>query len=242
MLSPNERARYDRQLGLRGFGEQGQEKLKKAKVVVAGAGGLGSASLTYLAEAGVGTIRIIDCDTVEISNLNRQILHWHEDIGRRKVDSASEKLGKLNPKIDIEPVHEKITGSNVSQLIDGFHLIVDAVDNLPARYSLNHEAIRRSIPFFHGAISEFEGRVMTIIPGETACLHCLYRGRVPKGKMPVVGVIPAVIGNIQATEVIKHILGIGKLLTDRLLVFDGLQSVFSEFKVLKNPECSACGL
>ncbi|MFC2016455.1 ThiF family adenylyltransferase [Chloroflexota bacterium] len=241
MLTKEELERYDRQIIIEGFGEEGQEKLKQAKVIIAGSGGLGSPAAIYLTAAGVGTIRIIDHDRVEPSNLNRQILYWDEDTSKRKVDSALEKLKRLNQNVKIETSAETITEANVSQLVAGFDLIVDAMDNLPTRYVLNKAILERNIPFFHGAVWGLEGRAMTIIPGQTACLRCLYRGVVPRGKFPVIGVTPAVIGCIQATEVIKYIVGIGKLLTNRLLIFNGLDMNFTEFKVKKDPGCEHCG-
>jgi molybdopterin/thiamine biosynthesis adenylyltransferase len=241
MLNEYEQTRYDRQIIMRGFGEEGQEKLKNARVVVAGGGGLGSPSSIYLAAAGVGTIRIIDHDKVELSNLNRQILHWDKDIGRKKVDSAAEKLGQLNKGIKIEAIEATIDEKNVAELVEGFDVIVDAMDNLEARYLLNKVAIDNRVPFIHGAVYGLEGRAMTVIPGETACLRCIYRGLLPKEKFPVLGVTPAVIGCIQATEAIKYIVGIGKLITDRLLVYDGLNMKFTEFTVKRDPECEHCG-
>ena len=240
MLGRDELERYDRQIMIKGLGEEGQEKLKRAKVFIAGAGGLGSPVSIYLTAVGVGTIRVVDHQRVELSNLNRQVLHWDEDIGKKKIDSALEKLGRLNQSVKIEATEETITEANVSQLVAGFDLIVDAMDNLPARYILNKAALERNIPFFHGAVYGFEGRAMTIIPGQTACLRCLYRGVVPRDKFPVIGVTPAVIGCIQATEVIKYIVGIGELLTNRLLTFDGLHMRFTEFKVKKDPSCEHC--
>ena len=241
MLTPSERERYDRQIMIGEIGQEGQEKLKRSRVVIAGAGGLGSPIAIYLTAAGIGMIRMIDHDQVTLSNLNRQILHWEEDIGRKKVDSARTKLRSLNSAVEIEAIAETVTEGNVSQLVEGFDVIVDAMDNLPTRYLLNRCAIQKNIPFFHGAVNGFEGRVMTIIPGETACLRCMYRGPVPQEKFPVIGVAPAVIGIIQATEVIKHLVGIGKLLTNRLLIYDGLKVAFSEFTVNKNPNCDHCG-
>ena len=240
MLTGNELERYNRQIMIGGFGEEGQEKLKRARVFIAGAGGLSAPVSTYLAVAGVGVIRIVDHERVELSNLNRQILHWERDIGRRKVDSATEKLKQLNQGVAIEAVEEMITEANISQLVAGFDLIVDAMDNLETRYLLNKGALDQNIPFFHGAIYGFEGRAMTIIPGETACLRCVYRGVVTKEKFPVIGVTPAVIGCIQATEVIKYIVGIGTLLANRLLIYDGLNMKFSEFMVKKDPNCEHC--
>jgi molybdopterin/thiamine biosynthesis adenylyltransferase len=241
MLTPSERERYDRQIMIGEIGQEGQEKLKRSRVAIAGGGGLGSPTAIYLTAAGIGMIRMIDHDQVALSNLNRQILHWEEDIGRQKVDSARRKLRNLNPAVEIEAIAETITEGNVSQLVDGCDVVVDAMDNLPTRYILNRCAIEKKIPFFHGAVNGFQGRAMTIIPGETACLRCMYRGPVPQEKFPVIGVAPAVIGSIQATEVIKYIVGIGKLLTNRLLIYDGLKVSFSEFKVNKNPNCDHCG-
>lgn len=241
MLTRDELARYDRQIIMEGIGKAGQEKLKQAKVVIAGAGGLGAPVSIYLAVAGVGTIRIIDHDRVILSNLNRQVLHWDEDIDRKKVDSATEKLKRLNPQINLEAVEELMTEANIAQLVAGFDLIVDGTDNLPTRYLLNKVAIENNIPFFHGAVYGFEGRAMTIIPGKSACLRCVYRGVIPEERLPVIGVTPAVIGCIQATEVIKYIVGIGKLLSDRLLVYDGLSMQFTELLVKKDPNCEHCG-
>ena len=241
MLTSREQERYDRQIMIGEIGREGQEKLKRSRVVIAGTGGLGSPIAIYLVAAGIGMIRIIDHDQVVLSNLNRQILHWEEDIGEKKVDSARTKLRKLNSAVEIEAIPEAITESNVSTLMDGCEVIVDAMDNLPTRYILNQCAIEKNIPFFHGAVTGFEGRAMTILPGRTACLRCMYRGPVPQEKFPVVGVAPAVIGVIQATEVIKYLLGIGKLLTNRLLIYDGLKISFNEFKVERNPDCDHCG-
>lgn len=241
MLTSREQERYDRQIMIGEIGREGQEKLKRSRVAIAGTGGLGSPIAIYLVAAGIGMIRIIDQDQVVLSNLNRQILHWEEDIGEKKVDSARTKLRKLNSAVEIEAIPETITESNVSTLMDGCEGIVDALDNLPTRYILNQCAIEKNIPFFHGAVTGFEGRAMTILPGRTACLRCMYRGPVPQEKFPVVGVAPAVIGVIQATEVIKYLLGIGKLLTNRLLIYDGLNINFSEFIINKNPNCDHCG-
>jgi molybdopterin/thiamine biosynthesis adenylyltransferase len=241
MLTINELERYDRQIMIADIGEEGQEKLKRARVFIAGAGGLGSPAAIYLTAAGVGKICVVDHDRVELTNLNRQVLHWEKDIGKKKVSSAREKLKKINHEVKIEAIENTITEASVFQLIAGFDVIVDAMDNLPTRYLLNKAAIEKNIPFFHGAVYGFEGRVMTIIPGKTACLRCVYRGDIPKEKFPVIGVTPAVIGCIQATEVIKYIVGIGELLKNRLLIYDGLDMKFTEFKVKKDPQCEHCG-
>ena len=242
MLTPSERERYDRQIMIGEIGQEGQEKLKRSRVVIAGAGGLGSPIALYLTAAGIGRIRMIDHDQVALSNLNRQVLHWEEDIGRKKVDSARTKLRNLNSDGgDRSDLRDHDGRQCFPSLLDGCDVIVDAMDNLPARYILNRCAIEKNIPFFHGAVNGFEGRVMTILPGERACLRCMYRGPVPQEKFPVIGVAPAVIGSIQATEVIKYLVGIGKLLTNRLLIYDGLKVTFSEFAVNKNPNCDHCG-
>ena len=239
-LTSHELERYDRQIRIAEIGKAGQEKLKKARVFIAGAGGLGSPIAIYLAAAGVGAIRIVDRDRVDASNLNRQVLHWSDDIGRAKADSARAKLALLNPAIRMEAICDTITPENVAQLVAGFDLIVDAMDNLPTRYLLNKTAIEKNIPFFHGAVHGFEGRAMTVIPGKTACLRCMYRGPLPEETIPVIGVAPAVIGSIQATEVIKWIVGIGALLENRMLVYDGLAMHFTEFRIQKNTDCDHC--
>jgi molybdopterin-synthase adenylyltransferase len=241
VLTENELKRYDRQMMIEGFGVEGQEKLKQAKVFIAGAGGLGSPIATYLAAAGVGAIRIIDRDKVDLSNLNRQILHWTKDLDRPKVQSASEKLTALNPEITIEAMQETISENNALDLIKGSSIILDAMDNLPTRYILNKTAVALGIPFVHGAVQGLEGRVMTVIPGRSACLMCLYRGVKAKSvKFPVLGATPAVIGSIQATEAIKYLTGIGKLLTNKLLIYNGYDMKFTVLEVKSNPDCEHC--
>jgi adenylyltransferase/sulfurtransferase len=240
MLTVDELERYDRQIMLREIGEAGQEKLKRASVFIAGAGGLCSPAAIYLTAAGIGRIRLVDHDRVDRSNLNRQVLHWDNDIGRSKVESAAEKLKRMNPEVKIEAIKETITEANLAELLTGFDLIVDAMDNLPTRYLLNKAALYNNIPFFHGAIYGFEGRAMTILPHKTACLRCVYRGVIPEEKFPVIGVTPAVIGCIQATEVIKYIVGIGELLTNKLLNYDALNMEFTEFNIKKDPHCEHC--
>jgi len=241
MLTPEEKQRYDRQIMIPGIGEAGQEKIKKARVVIAGAGGLGSPIALYLTAAGVGTLRIIDNDKVELSNLNRQILHGDKDIGQAKTASAYEKLTKLNKNVTLETVHITIDESNAAQLTEGFDVIVDAMDNMPTRCLLNKAAIKHRVPFVHGAVSGLEGRALTVIPGKSACLKCIYHSLPPEAKFPVLGTTPAVIGAIEATEVIKYITGIGTLLTDRLLIYDGLNMKFTELKVIRNTNCEHCG-
>ena len=182
MLSERELEKYDRQMMIKDFGPEGQEKLKEAKVLIAGAGGLGSPISVYLAVAGVGRLTIVDYDTVALSNLNRQINHWDKDVDRLKVQSANEKLSALNPDIEINPVSEKIEEHNVEELVGDNDLIVDAMDNVPTRLLLNRVAIKKNIPIFHGAVYGFDGRETTIIPGKTPCLRCLYPKIPPSSK------------------------------------------------------------
>jgi len=239
VLTERELERFARQIMI--FGEEGQEKLKRAKVFIAGAGGLGSPVSIYLAAAGVGRIRIVDNDVVELSNLNRQILHWEKDVGRKKVESGREKLEATNPDTLVEALHVTIDENSVSRLVGDSDLIVDAMDNFPVRYMLNRTALSKGIAFFHGGIYGFEGQVTTIIPGKTPCLRCIFPEAPPRETFPVIGVTPGIIGLIQATEVIKYITGIGELLLGKLLLWDGLDSWIEKVSVKKNPDCMDCG-
>ena len=182
MLSDAEKKRYSRQIRL--FGEDGQERLKRTSVFIAGAGGLGSVISLYMAAAGFGKIRICDCDTVELSNLNRQILHANADVGRAKAKSAYETLTGINPEIEVEALVETISEENIDQLLQGCDIIMDAMDNFPVRYLLNRAALQRKIPLFHGAISGYQGQATTIIPGKTACLACIFPRAPPASVFP----------------------------------------------------------
>ncbi len=239
MLTESEMQRYRRQIILPEWGESGQERMKQARVVVAGAGGLGCSVLTYLAAAGVGNIRIVDGDKVELGNLNRQVLYSEEDIGSAKVNIAGDRLRWLNPDIEIEALEKVIDEENVFELV-GDWPIVDAMDNLEARLLLNNAALYAGTPLFHGAIHGFEGRATTVIPGQTPCLACLYQGSLA-GELPVLGAIPGIIGCIQATEVIKYFLNIGDLLLGRLFTYDGLKQKSGEIRLKRDPGCKECG-
>lgn len=239
MLSERERERYKRQMML--FGNEGQEQLKNAHIFIAGAGGLGSPVSLYLAVAGVGTITIVDMDVVDQSNLNRQILHNDRDIGRKKTVSAGEKLTAINPDITVNAIDVRIDESNAARLVGSADGIVDAMDNYPIRYLLNDVAIRKNIPLFHGAIRGFYGQATTIIPGKTPCLKCIFPKAPPKEVFPVIGATPGVIGTVQATEVIKYFLKSGDLLTNRILVWDGLAGRADEISAERIPCCPACG-
>ena len=241
MLTRNERERYGRQIMIEGFGEEGQEKLRRAKAVVAGAGGLGSPVSIYLAVAGVGMITIIDMDVVEETNLNRQILHYDRDIGRKKTASAEEKLQELNPDIIINTIDMKIDASNAKKLVGNADGIVDAMDNYPTRYQLNDVAIEKKIPFFHGGIRGFYGQATTIIPGTTPCLKCIFPKAPPREEFPVIGATAGIIGTSQSNEVIKYLTGTGDLLTNRLFLWDGMRAHAEEIRIERNPSCEACG-
>ena len=239
MFSERERERYKRQMML--FGDEGQERLKKAHIFVAGAGGLGSPVSLYLAVAGVGTITIVDMDLVDQTNLNRQILHFDRDIGKKKTASAKEKLQEINPDITVHAIDVKIDETNAADLVGEADGIVDAMDNYPTRYLLNEVAIEKEIPLFHGGIHGFYGQATTIIPGTTPCLKCIFPKAPPKEVFPVVGVTAGFIGMVQANEVLKYLLGIGELLTGRLFIWDGMQAHAEEICVERNPGCEACG-
>ncbi len=239
MITPAERKRYGRQILM--IGEEGQEKLKSACILVAGAGGLGTVIALYLAAAGVGHLRIVDCDTVDMSNLNRQILHWSGDVGRRKTDSAKEKLAALNPLIRIEELSCRIDEENVGELTRGCGVIVDAMDNFPTRYLLNKTAVGLRIPFVHGAVRGLFGQVTTVIPGETPCLSCLFPAAPPPELFPIIGATCGVIGSIEASEAIKLLTGQGKPLAGRLLLWDGAAGGTDSLAIERNPCCPVCG-
>jgi molybdopterin-synthase adenylyltransferase len=239
MLTEKERERYDRQIRL--LGVDGQEKLKSAKVFIAGAGGLGCPISLYLAAAGVGEIRLVDKDTVALSNLNRQILHWQKDIDRKKAISAAEKLAEINRDIKIIAESKTITEENIMELVADSDLIIDALDNFPTRYLLNRTSLKKKIPFIHGAINGFHGKATTVLPGAFACLRCIFREAPAPSVFPVIGVTPGIIGLIQATEAIKYIVGLGDLLSGKLLLWDGLTCQTEIIEVDKNPNCHDCG-
>lgn len=239
MLSDAEKKLYSRQIMM--FGEDGQERLKNSKVVVAGCGGLGSPIVNYLAVAGVGHIRIIDMDSVELSNLNRQILHWHNDIGKDKVLSAGEKLEKINPYINVETVAIRITDDNVEELFGDADVIIDALDNYDTRFLLNRVAVEKNIALVHGAVHGFHGQMTTIIPGKTPCIECLFKRKPPKELFSIIGATAGVVGTMQANEAIKYLLGEEKLYTGRLVVWDGKNGTTEELKVCRNPSCEICG-
>jgi molybdopterin-synthase adenylyltransferase len=242
-LSPAERERYRRQIIVPEIGECGQGRLKAARVCVVGLGGLGSVSATYLAAAGIGYLRAVDCDCVEPGNLNRQLLHWTADLGRSKADSAREKLSALNPEVEIETVQMEVTPETVGEAVADCRLIVDATDNLATRRVLNRFAVRGRIPFVFGGVEGFGGMVLTVAPGDSPCLECLFPGpdREEPREIGVPGPLPGVVASLQALEAIKLILGAGSPLLGRLLLFRGLDMTFREVGVDRDLDCPVCG-
>ncbi|HOP85599.1 MAG TPA: HesA/MoeB/ThiF family protein [Syntrophorhabdaceae bacterium] len=242
VLSKKELERYKRQIIIPAISKNGQKKLKKSKIFIAGFGGLGSISSQYLVAAGIGSIKIIDKDVVDISNLNRQIIHWTDDLGKEKTVSGLYKLKKLNPHCNIEAITTELNETNAFDLIGDAHIIVDATDNIKTRKILNKISIARSIPFIYGGVDSFNGMVTTFIPPDTACFDCIFPKDVKKTEtVGVIGPAPGVIASIQAMEAIKIILGIEGTLKGRLLYFSGMDMEFKELIIEKNPECPTCG-
>lgn len=239
--------RYSRQIILNEIGREGQDKLLKSKVLVVGVGGLGSPVLTYLAGAGIGALGIIDFDTVGISNLNRQSLFRTNDIGRKKVDVAEETLSKLNPDVKISKYPYRISIDNVEEIIQDYDVIVDALDNFPARYLLSDCCYFLKKPLIEGAAVGAVGTITTIIPDKTPCYRCIYPFPPHDGTMPtcsdvgILGMITGVIGSMQALETIKLIAGFGTLLNGRMIFFDGLDMEWTEIKYDKKDDCPLCG-
>jgi len=240
MLTHKERERYHRQMLIRNWGEEGQERLRSATVFIAGAGGLGSPVAMYLAVAGIGTIRICDNGSPELSNLNRQLLHTEKDIGRSKTDSAQETLRKLNPHVAIEPLNATINDETVDKLVGASDIILDCLDNFPTRHVLNRYAAKKGVPFIHAGIYGLSGQLTFIHAPETPCLYCIFPGSPPPAVFPVAGVTPGVIGVLEATEAIKWLTGIGKNLKGRLLIWDGELMEFQKVAINKDPNCPVC--
>ena len=247
-LTPDQRNRYQRHLLLPEVGVEGQSKLLASKVLLLGAGGLGSPAAMYLAAAGVGTIGIVDMDEVDASNLQRQILHNMDRIGDRKVDSAKKTLTLLNPDVDVVAYDTRLSADNVLDLIDGYDVIVDGADNFPSRYLLNDASLKKRIPVVHGSIFRFEGQATVFNPYVGPCYRCMIPEPPPAELAPscaeagVLGVLPGIIGSIQALEVVKLLLGLGDSLAGRLLAYDALEQSFHTFKVRRDPNCPACSI
>ncbi len=246
-LSPAELQRYSRHVILPKVGLEGQRRLKAARVLLVGAGGLGSPAGLYLAAAGVGTLGIADADDVEPSNLQRQILHGTADVGRRKVDSAADRLRDMNPHVHVEPIGERVTSANALHLLREYDIVVDGTDNFQTRYLTNDACVLLGKPNVYGSIFRFEGQAAVFAMPGGPCYRCLFREPPPPGVVPtceeggVFGVLPGLIGTIQATETLKLILGAGDVLSGRLLLVDALRMHFRTIEVRPDPTCPACG-
>lgn len=246
-LSNDEIRRYSRHLILPEIGMEGQQKLKESSVLLIGAGGLGSPLALYLAAAGVGHIGLVDADVVDDSNLQRQILHGTSAVGRRKTESARERLADLNPGVDVVTYNDPFTSDNAMDIARGYNVLVDGTDNFPTRYLSNDVSVFLGIPNVYGSIFRFEGQVSVFWAKQGPCYRCLYSEPPPPGLVPscaeggVLGILPGVIGSLQATETIKLLLGIGEPLIGRLLLYDALSMNFRELKLRKDPQCPVCG-
>jgi molybdopterin/thiamine biosynthesis adenylyltransferase/rhodanese-related sulfurtransferase len=245
-LTPEQRDRYSRHLLIPEIGDDGQQQLLDAKVLLLGAGGLGSPTALYLAAAGVGTLGIVDDDVVDLSNLQRQVIHTTDRVGTPKVDSAEESIRALNPDVNVVKYQTRIDASNIMEIIDGYDVIVDGVDNFPTRYLLNDATVRLKIPVVSASILGFDGQLSVFKPYDGPCYRCLFREPPPVELAPscgangVLGVLPGTMGLLQATEVVKLILGIGEPAIGRLLLYDALGATLTEVKVHRDPECPIC--
>lgn len=246
VLTAEQKERYRRHLIIPEVGEEGQARLLKSKVLLMGAGGLGSPAALYLAAAGVGTLGIIDMDVVDLSNLQRQVIHTHNRAGMPKTESARLTIEALNPDVKVVPFQERLTSQNVMRVLDGFDLVLDGGDNFPTRYLLNDACVVQKKPNIHGSIFRFEGQVTTFIPGKGPCYRCLYPTPPPADMAPscaeagVLGVLPGLVGLLQANEALKLILGVGEPLVGRLLTIDALETRFHELKLRRDPKCPVC--
>jgi sulfur-carrier protein adenylyltransferase/sulfurtransferase len=247
-LSPDQRNRYQRHLLLPEVDVEGQLKLLDARVLLLGAGGLGSPAALYLAAAGVGTIGIVDMDVVDESNLQRQILHNVDRVGERKVDSAKKTLTAINPDVNVVTHDVRLGADNVLDILSGYDIVVDGADNFPVRYLLNDAALKLEVPVVHGSIFRFEGQVTVFKPHDGPCYRCFLPEPPPAELAPscaeagVLGVLPGIVGSIQAVETIKLILGVGEDLSGRLLAYDSLEQSFRTYRMLRDPECPTCSI
>ncbi|MCP4340195.1 MAG: molybdopterin-synthase adenylyltransferase MoeB [Desulfobulbaceae bacterium] len=239
--------RYSRHIILKDVGIEGQEKISKAKILVIGAGGLGSPALLYLAAAGVGRLGIADGDTLDMSNLQRQVIHFTPDVDKPKVLSAKEKINQLNPDVEVVCHQEMLNATNIRDIIREYDFVIDGTDNFASKFLINDACVLSNIPYSHGGILRFDGQTFTINPSESACYRCIFLEPPPADAVPtcsqagVLGVIAGILGTLQANEAIKYVLGKGDLLTDRLLTFDAMNTKFREVKLKKNPNCRVCG-
>ena len=239
--------RYSRHILLQDVGVEGQQKLFDAKVLVIGAGGLGAPIALYLAAAGVGTLGIADADVVDISNLQRQVIHCTADVGRPKVESAAEKMRAINPDITVNTHHEFLRAANIRPILRAYDFVLDGTDNFAAKFLINDACVLEKKPFSHGGILRFNGQTMTVVPGQSACYRCAFHAPPPPGVVPtcsqagILGAVAGMLGTIQAVEVLKFLLGTGELLTNTLLSFDAKTLDFRKTRFKKNAKCAVCG-
>lgn len=240
--------RYSRHMILKEIGVKGQRKLMNAKVLIIGAGGLGSPAALYLAAAGIGTIGIVDADVVDLSNLQRQVIHTTKDLGKEKVQSARETMEDINPDVKVVTYHEYVTSENILSLVEKYDFILDGTDNFPAKFLINDACVMAKKPYCHAGIIRFKGQLMTIIPGEGPCYRCVFKDPPPADAVPtckqagVIGAMAGVIGCLQALEAIKYITGTGELLVGNLLTFDALKMEFRKIRLPKRDcNCAVCG-
>ncbi len=245
-LSEEQIERYSRHILLQDVGVEGQEKILNGKVLVVGAGGLGAPAALYLAAAGVGTVGIVDADVVDLSNLQRQIIHFTPDVGKAKVESAKEKMELINPGVNVVTYHTFMDSTNALDIIKNYDFVIDGTDNFPVKFLINDACVMAGKAFSHGGILRFNGQTFTHVPG-SACYRCMFKEPPPAGSVPtcsqagVLGAIAGMLGTIQATEALKYLIGVGELLTDRLLTFDAKTMNFRTIKVKRNNHCSICG-
>ena len=239
--------RYSRHIILQEVGVKGQKKLLNASVLIIGAGGLGAPTALYLAAAGVGTIGIVDADEVDLSNLQRQVIHTTNDVGKAKVKSAAETMEAINPDVTVKTYRTFVDSSNIMDLIKDYDFIIDGTDNFPAKFLINDACVMAEKPFSHAGIIRFKGQLMTYVPGEGPCYRCVFKNPPPKDAVPtckqagVIGAMGGVIGSLQAMEAIKYIIGKGDLLTGKLLTYDALKMEFHTIKLPKDDHCAVCG-
>jgi len=245
-INIEDKERYKRQIMLKEFGEEGQEKLASSSCLIVGAGGLASPVLYYLGAAGVGRLGIIDADKVELSNLNRQIIHNNKDLGRLKVESAKEKINALNPNIDVKIYREFLKDENADEILKDYDLIIDATDSFRTKFLINDVCVRNKKPFIYAGLLNFKGQLMLVIPGKTPCLHCIFGDELPKDvdaeeNKAVLGALAGIIGSMQALEAIKYLTGIGKGLDSKLLIVDAFTMNIRKLDMgEKNKECKIC--